>query len=191
MRILPRRLLVLGGAVAIAAGGFAYMASNAVGASNAGQGTGTVSGYSVTDITYGLTYSPVTNVGDPQDQIPSVTFDLSPTNATFVASKAPTPSKTCMERRHRVLDLSSQVSEGRVYELQSTSIVPARVVGGGGGPVVTTSAGDNGGTVGAPCSLVSGYGSATVETVSCNITAVSPYTPTPSNISDIDIQASQ
>jgi hypothetical protein len=144
--------------VAIAAGGFAYMASNAVGASNAGQGTGTVSGYSVTDITYGLTYSPVTNVGDPQDQITSVTFDLSPTNATFVA-----------------VDIWSG----------------GTLVGGGGGPVVTTSAGDNGGTVGAPCSLVSGYGSATVETVSCNITAVSPYTPTPSNISDIDIQASQ
>ena len=47
-----RRLALWGGAAAIAAGGFAFMASNAVGASSAGSGQGAVSGYAVSTISY-------------------------------------------------------------------------------------------------------------------------------------------
>ncbi len=54
MRILPRRLLFLGGAAAIAAGGFAYMASNSVAQTNAGVGQGQISGYTVSGVTYNL-----------------------------------------------------------------------------------------------------------------------------------------
>jgi hypothetical protein len=61
MRILPRRLLLLGGAVAIAAGGFAYMASNTIAQSNAGEGANLVTGYVVTNITY----TPKTNWNTP------------------------------------------------------------------------------------------------------------------------------
>jgi len=54
MRLLSRRLLFLGGAAAIAAGGFAYMASNTVAQTNAGVGQGQISGYTVSNVTYNL-----------------------------------------------------------------------------------------------------------------------------------------
>jgi hypothetical protein len=56
--------------VAIAACGFAYMASNTVGASSAGEGAATVSGYSV----YNIDYSGVPALGNPDTancQLPS------------------------------------------------------------------------------------------------------------------------
>lgn len=52
MTRLPRRLLLWGGAAAVAAGGFAFMAQNSVANSSAGEGTGTVTGYNVTAISY-------------------------------------------------------------------------------------------------------------------------------------------
>ena len=52
MRRLPRRLLLWGGAAAVASGGFAFMASNNVLVSSAGEGTNTVSGYQVSQQTY-------------------------------------------------------------------------------------------------------------------------------------------
>lgn len=109
MRILPRRLLVLGGAVAIAACGFAYMASNTVDASSAGEGAAAVSGYHV----YNIEYAGVQGVGDPtynpsgnglsatgsmvwlnaptvgglteQDGVQYVAFQLDPDNAHWAA----------------------------------------------------------------------------------------------------------
>lgn len=52
MTRLPRRLLLWGGAAAVAAGGFAFMAGNTVAASSAGEGAGAVTGYTVSGITY-------------------------------------------------------------------------------------------------------------------------------------------
>lgn len=68
MRIIPRKLLLLGGAAAIAAGGFAFMASNSVAASSAGEGAGAVSGYTVVpgSITYTLSASSPEALGPGQ-----------------------------------------------------------------------------------------------------------------------------
>lgn len=52
MRILPRRLLLIGGALAVASAGFAYMANNLVNASSLGDGQGNVTGYTVSNISY-------------------------------------------------------------------------------------------------------------------------------------------
>jgi hypothetical protein len=107
--MLPRRLLVLGGAVAIAACGFAYMASNTVSASSAGEGAAAVSGYNV----YNIEYAGVAGVGNPaynptgngpsavgtmvylnaptvgglteQDGVQYVAFQLTPDNAHWAA----------------------------------------------------------------------------------------------------------
>ncbi len=98
--------------MAIAGGGFAYMDSNTVAASNAGEGAGIVSGYSV----YNLEYSGVSTVGNPgwqtgtmeynpgveqpipvtgssatltgQDTVAYVSFQLSPDNAHWAAVQA-------------------------------------------------------------------------------------------------------
>ena len=52
-----RLLLVGGGAVVLATAGFAYMASNTIAQSSAGEGSASVSGYAATDITYNPDYS--------------------------------------------------------------------------------------------------------------------------------------
>lgn len=52
MRRLPRRLALWGGAAAIAGGGFAFMASNVLTASGAGEGSAPVTGYTVSNVTY-------------------------------------------------------------------------------------------------------------------------------------------
>jgi hypothetical protein len=92
-----RLLLVAGGAVVIATAGFAYMASNTVATSYLGQGTGTVSGYAVTNISFdGIptmgggqigTLAPLTTYapGDAQDGVTTVSFNVNPDNATFAA----------------------------------------------------------------------------------------------------------
>ncbi|MGH7723506.1 MAG: hypothetical protein ACRENL_11885 [Candidatus Dormibacteria bacterium] len=54
MRIGIRKLLLLGGSAAVlSTAGFAYMATNTVTPSNAGVGSGVVSGYSVDVLSYG------------------------------------------------------------------------------------------------------------------------------------------
>ncbi|MGC1184230.1 MAG: hypothetical protein WBA31_03640 [Candidatus Dormiibacterota bacterium] len=68
-----RLLLVAGGAVVIATAGFAYMASNTVGASSAGEGTGTVSGYTAGAPSYSIDYANPT--GAPYT-ISGVSFSL-------------------------------------------------------------------------------------------------------------------
>jgi hypothetical protein len=74
----PRRLLLLGGALATAGGGFAFMASNTVDASNAGVGSGTISGYDVTNVSYALVTNPLTTGGT---YIQQVNFSLTPGTA--------------------------------------------------------------------------------------------------------------
>ena len=98
MRIAPRRLFILGGALAIAAGGFAFMASNTVGQSNAGEGSASVSGYNVYNITYsGITTTgggqagtmqfdenaPVSNGLTGDGVVTTVSFQVSPDNALW------------------------------------------------------------------------------------------------------------
>lgn len=101
---LPRLLIMLASAGAISAGGYAYMASNTVAASNVGEASAQVSGYTVTN----LDYSGVPAVGNPsalagtmqyysapaptdgngisqQDGVTTVSFTLSPNNAHWAA----------------------------------------------------------------------------------------------------------
>jgi hypothetical protein len=58
-------------AAAIAGGAYAYTAANTVPASNAGAGSGTVSGYTVTNVHYGLNATTPTNID-------TLTFNVSP-----------------------------------------------------------------------------------------------------------------
>ncbi len=78
-----RRLLFLpsiGVILALGATSYAFTASNTVPNSNAGDGTSTVSGYTVSNIAYGL------NATVPTD-IDTVTFDISPAAAGTVKAK--------------------------------------------------------------------------------------------------------
>ncbi len=85
---VSRRVALWGGAAAIAAGGFAFMASNTVAGSSAGSGQGSVSGYHVSAISYAAdartSACPTTPAGctsvtpatDSQTYLLSVTFTL-------------------------------------------------------------------------------------------------------------------
>ena len=59
---LPRKLLLWGGAAVVVASGSAFMASNTVAQSSAGEGTGPVLGYTVSNISYGVPYGANTNL---------------------------------------------------------------------------------------------------------------------------------
>ena len=68
-------------AVAVIAGGsYAFTASNTVPTTQAGQGTGTVSGYTVTSVGYTLN-------GATPSNIDAVTFTISPSSATTVKAQ--------------------------------------------------------------------------------------------------------
>ena len=68
-------------AVAVVAGGsYAFTASNTVPTTQAGQGTGTVSGYTVTGVGYTLN-------GATPSNIDAVTFTISPSSATTVKAQ--------------------------------------------------------------------------------------------------------
>jgi hypothetical protein len=82
MSILRRRRTVIVTLVAatIGAGVFAYAATNTVPGSNAGSGSGTISGYTVTNVAYTLNSTTPTNL----DQ---VAFSISPTAASTVKAQ--------------------------------------------------------------------------------------------------------
>jgi hypothetical protein len=67
----PRRLVAVAAFSIVAGSAFGFAATNTVPASNAGDGTGTVSGYTVSNIDYAL------NSANPS-LADSVTFDISP-----------------------------------------------------------------------------------------------------------------
>ena len=68
-------------AVSVVAGGsYAFTASNTVPTTQAGQGTGTVSGYTVSSVAYTLNGSTPTNID-------AVTFTISPASATTVKAQ--------------------------------------------------------------------------------------------------------
>lgn len=73
MKRLGRKLMVPAFGAVVAAGGFAFLASNNVGASSAGNGDASISGYTVSDISY-------THIPDDRSPgyavISSVTFTL-------------------------------------------------------------------------------------------------------------------
>ena len=80
-RLLTRRsLAALAVAGALAGGTYAFTASNTVPASDAGAGSGTISGYTISSIQYGLNSSTPTNL----DQ---VSFTISPTAASQVKAQ--------------------------------------------------------------------------------------------------------
>jgi hypothetical protein len=67
-------------ALGLGAGAFAYAASNTVPGSNAGSGSGTISGYTVSGVAYTLNATTPTNL----DQ---VAFTIAPTAATTVKAQ--------------------------------------------------------------------------------------------------------
>lgn len=84
MMRLPRRLLLWGGAAVLATSGFAFMASNSVAASSAGDGGGNVSGYTATNFHYTVSKG-------PDARVSGVSFDLA---ANTTAPSARTAPKT-------------------------------------------------------------------------------------------------
>lgn len=87
-RIIKRLAVPLSAAAVLGTAGFAYMASNTVSPSNAGQGTGVVSGYNVTDVHYpaaGLVALGTSKPGDSQNGVTQVAFTVNPDNAGFTA----------------------------------------------------------------------------------------------------------
>ena len=74
----PSRLVIVAlVAVAIGAGVYAYAAANTVPGSTAGAGSGAISGYTVSGITYTLNATTPTNLD-------AVSFTIAPTAATTV-----------------------------------------------------------------------------------------------------------
>jgi hypothetical protein len=82
-RLSPRRIALLTLVAAVAApAAYAFTASNTVPSSNAGSGSGSVSGYAVSAIAYALNATTPTNVD-------SVSFALSPTTGVVKVQLAP------------------------------------------------------------------------------------------------------
>lgn len=77
---MTRRVGAVGVAGVLALGAYAYTAANTVPATNAGTGAGTVSGYTVSGITYTQNTTTPTNI----DQ---VAFTISPTHAATVTAQ--------------------------------------------------------------------------------------------------------
>jgi hypothetical protein len=75
------RLIVVVVLIVLAAtGAYVFTASNNVPATNAGSGSGVISGYDVTNVAYNLNNSNPNNID-------TVTFDISPASATTVKLK--------------------------------------------------------------------------------------------------------
>lgn len=91
MTRLPRRLALWGGAAAIAGGGFAFMASNNVLTSSAGDGAGHVTGYTVTNQAYTIAnrLAIAGTTGSATAYLSGVTFTLAANSATANAHKQP------------------------------------------------------------------------------------------------------
>jgi hypothetical protein len=81
-RILPRRRTIVVAllALAVACGVYAYAATNTVPGSNAGSGSGAISGYTVSNVAYTLNSTTPTNL----DQ---VAFSITPTTTSTVKAQ--------------------------------------------------------------------------------------------------------
>jgi hypothetical protein len=80
LRRPSRTLIVAVLALAIGVGVYAYAATNTVPGSNAGAGSGTISGYTISNVAYTLNSTTPTNL----DQ---VAFSISPTTTTTVKAQ--------------------------------------------------------------------------------------------------------
>ena len=81
-RRMRRRSLLLSAvtAVALSIGGYAFTASNTVPNASLGQGSNTISGYTVSSVAYSLNTTTPTNLD-------SVSFTISPTTASMVKAQ--------------------------------------------------------------------------------------------------------
>jgi hypothetical protein len=79
-----RLLLVGGGAIILATAGFAYMASNSVAATSAGEGSGLISGYTVSNVSF--TPEVIAEYG------PTYTSDVQDVSFTLTANDTKNPS---------------------------------------------------------------------------------------------------
>lgn len=116
MRIpFGRLLLVGGGAVVLATAGFAYMASNTISASSAGEGSAAVSGYSTGAISYNPDYPGSalcqTYSGKYVCYVGEVQFSLTSDAASAPANGAPTDVVVTLLHGNTVLTTESLVSE--------------------------------------------------------------------------------
>lgn len=76
-RTMKRMALPIGAALILGSSGFAYMAANTVPQSFAGNGAGTISGYTVSDIHYDLVPDAFSPFEAEQESIQHVSFTLS------------------------------------------------------------------------------------------------------------------
>ena len=75
-----RLIIVLAAAIAVGSSVYAFAAANTVPATTAGAGSGAISGYTVSNVAYGLNATTPTNLD-------SVTFTIAPTTATTVKAQ--------------------------------------------------------------------------------------------------------
>lgn len=87
MKMLTRRVLMWGGAAAVAGGGFAYMAGNTVDLTSAGQGAQTVSGYTVSSVAYSAEQG--WGLPAPDYSVSTVKFTLTSAATTAPANARP------------------------------------------------------------------------------------------------------
>lgn len=88
MRKVARQLTLWAGAAAIAGGGFAYMAANEMTSTSLGAGTGSVTGYTVTTVTWHS--APVTTATDHTYRVTGVTMVLTSKATATPATLMPT-----------------------------------------------------------------------------------------------------
>jgi hypothetical protein len=82
MNRIGRKIVVGFAAVAVAGGGYAFLASNTVAASLAGSGEATVSGYIVSDIHYSIDTGHIGDYSENSANVASVSFKLDSPAAT-------------------------------------------------------------------------------------------------------------
>lgn len=99
---MKRMALPIGGAIVLGSAGFAFMATNGVPTTMAGEGTGQVVGYSVSNVHYELGYSG----GVGANRIDAVSFDLN-APASAVDAFLSSDSKTDVLREYRTCATSN------------------------------------------------------------------------------------
>ena len=171
MRLLPRRLLLLGGALAIAAGGSAYMASNDVGPTSAGEGNGPVTGYTVSNIDYN-NYSGSGCGGADGCYVSSVRFLLVSDSASKPADLAPTFVRAAL--------LNANGTD--IGDADGTCALAAPL----GTWQVNEASTEYVGVDQTPVSVGQGYG-----TYSCPIQPTSPYSNNANAVAGLDVTATQ
>jgi hypothetical protein len=76
MNRIARKITVVAAGLAIAGGGYAFLAGNTVSASLAGSGEASISGYTVTDVSYTIDTGHIGDYSENSANIASVSFTL-------------------------------------------------------------------------------------------------------------------